>query len=164
MRVIMGVDVGAGGAIVVRWPGATEIHDMPCDTLRIGKKDRRRVSAARLASLFTAYHTAEIEMHVFVEQVSAMPGQGVTSMFTFGRAAGLVEGVCAARSIPVTLVSPVTWKRVMGCPAGKDGARARACQLLPELADRFARVKDDGRAEAALIALYGQRLLQQGVT
>lgn len=78
-------------------------------------------------------------------------------MFAFGKAYGTLRGVVAALGIPMTVVSPVTWKRALGVPAAKDGARARASQLLPDAAAHWQRVKDHGRAEAALIALYGLR-------
>jgi len=93
---------------------------------------------------------------VFVEQVSARPGQGVTSMFRFGESFGLVKGVCAGIGLPLTLVTPQEWRRGMRVPTGKDGSRQRILELQPELAKRFARKKDHGRADAMLIALHGK--------
>jgi crossover junction endodeoxyribonuclease RuvC len=69
----------------------------------------------------------------------------------------MIEGVAAGMRIPYSLVIPQTWKKALGVPADKNAARARACQLFPNMASKFARVKDDGRAEAALIALFGYR-------
>ncbi|MGE5548417.1 MAG: hypothetical protein ACM33T_16045 [Solirubrobacterales bacterium] len=93
--------------------------------------------------------------HAFVEAVGAMPGQGVSSVFAFGKVFGLVLGILAANFIPHTLVPPQRWKRTLGVPADKDGARARASQLLPAHAGLWCRAKDDGRAEAALLAYFG---------
>jgi crossover junction endodeoxyribonuclease RuvC len=82
-------------------------------------------------------------------------------MFAFGRAAGLLEGALAGLGIPVTLVTPQEWQKGMRVIGGKDGARARAAELWPGQAGLFARVKDDGRADAALMASYGQTLFDK---
>ena len=93
----------------------------------------------------------------WVEDVHSMPGQGVASTFKFGRSVGVVEGALSALGIPIRWVSPAKWKKAMGLPADKGAARRRAIELWPDHAHLFARVKDDGRAEAALIAEYGRR-------
>jgi crossover junction endodeoxyribonuclease RuvC len=90
-----------------------------------------------------------------VELVNAMPGQGVTSMFAFGHAFGLACGVLAGMGIPCELITPAKWKRDLKVNPGKDGSRLMAMTLWPEHAGEFKRVKDDGRAEAALIAKWG---------
>jgi crossover junction endodeoxyribonuclease RuvC len=84
-----------------------------------------------------------------------MPNQGVSSMFTFGKSAGIIEGVLGAMNIPVTFVTPQKWMKAMNVVGGKDGSRKRASELLPEFASEFKRVKDNGRSDACLIALYG---------
>jgi len=86
-----------------------------------------------------------------------MAGQGVTSVFSFGRSLGAIEGVIAARSIKATLITPQTWQKAMGVTGGKDGARARAMELFPWNIDYFKLKKHDGRADAALIACWGLR-------
>jgi crossover junction endodeoxyribonuclease RuvC len=91
----------------------------------------------------------------FVEKVFAMAGQGVTSVFSFGRSLGVVEGVLTTMKIKTTLITPQTWQKRMAVTGGKDGSRARAMELFPEQAQMFKRVKDDGRADAALIAAFG---------
>lgn len=95
-----------------------------------------------------------------VEFVGARPGEAASGAFSFGRCRGVVEGVLGALGVPVTLITPLTWKRQGGIPAGKDGAkdaaRSQAIQRWPKMAEKFARIRDDGRAEAALIALAGQ--------
>ena len=94
------------------------------------------------------------------EKIGAMPGQGVSSMFAFGRAVGQVEAAIAACGIPISYVTPQSWKRALTVPTGKDAARLRASQLMPAYATEWRLAKHDGRAEAALIALYG--LLHEG--
>jgi crossover junction endodeoxyribonuclease RuvC len=95
----------------------------------------------------------------FVEYVGARPGEGAVGAFAFGRARGVVEGVLAAAAVPVAFLTPPTWKREVGIAAGKvgtkDAARSEAVRRWPAKAALFARVKDDGRAEAALIAIAG---------
>ena len=152
--VILGIDPGLSGAVAlyVADTGALVVHDMPTLDLARGGKAKRELDAVELARLIDA---AGPIAHAYIEQVGAMPGQGVSSVFSFGKSYGLALGVLAANFIPHTLVPPQRWKRALGVPAAKDGARARASQLLPAHAALWTRVKDDGRAEAAMIALYG---------
>jgi crossover junction endodeoxyribonuclease RuvC len=95
----------------------------------------------------------------YVELVGARPGEGAVGAFAFGRSRGVVEGVLGALGVPVTFIAPTSWKRAVGLPAGRDGAkdaaRSEAIRRWPDQAGLFARVKDDGRAEAALIAVAG---------
>jgi crossover junction endodeoxyribonuclease RuvC len=91
----------------------------------------------------------------YLERLNAMPGQGVTSMFSMGQSLGVVLGILAALDIPTTTIPPRTWQKALDVPQGKDGSRYRAAQLFPAHAAKFARVKDDGRSDAALIAAYG---------
>jgi crossover junction endodeoxyribonuclease RuvC len=141
-----------GGAIAfLASDGTCTVHDMATLTLARGGRTKGEVDAHAFAALLRQ----EPIDHVFVERVGAMPGQGTSSMFAMGKATGIVIGALAALGLPLTLISPVTWKRALQVPAAKDGARARASQLLPGSAAQWARVKDHGRAEAALIALYG---------
>ena len=88
-----------------------------------------------------------------------MPGQGVSGVFAFGKAYGIAVGVLAAMGTPLSFISPVVWKRALQVPAAKDGARARASQLMPAAVHHWPLVKHHGHAEAALIALYGLRQL-----
>jgi crossover junction endodeoxyribonuclease RuvC len=108
-----------------------------------------------LAELLNLY--AGKDCHVYVERVSAMAGQGVTSVFSFGRSFGMIEGILAALKMPVTFVAPATWTRAIGRSPGKDASRARAMELFPNYEYFFKRVKDDGRADAALIAHWGRK-------
>jgi len=93
----------------------------------------------------------------FCEKVGAVSGQGVTSVFSFGRSFGMIEGILATLQIPTTFVAPATWTKGVGRSPGKDASRARAMELFPAHQLMFSRVKDDGRADAALIAYWGQK-------
>lgn len=150
---ILGIDPGLSGAIAFldTTTDALVIMDMPTVEMTRNGKNKREVSPALIADMIAGKGVTQ----AFMERVSAMPGQGVSSMFSFGRSTGVVEGVLAAYEIPTTLVTPQAWMKAMGVRAGKDGSRERAMQLFPQYADRFARKKDDGRSDAALIAKYG---------
>lgn len=149
--IVMSIDPGLSGAIAVFEGGALiEIIDMPTHELTRNGKAKRQISASALAGIFTQHDPR----HVIVEKVSAMPGQGVTSMFSFGRSLGIIEGIIAAYNIPATYVMPSVWTKAIGRGAGKDASRARACELYPSHQKQFARVKDDGRADAVLIGTW----------
>ena len=147
----IGIDPGLTGAIAKVQGGNIEVWDMP--TLELRKK--RFVNAPMLADLISSIRTPECE--VILERVSARPGQGVTSMFSFGTSCGIIQGIIAALHLPLTLVSPQEWRKQMGVPKGKDGSRQRVLELRPDLASKFSRKKDHGRADAVLMALYGEK-------
>ena len=154
--IILGIDPGLSGALALYDTSeqTVEVFDMPVlDLVRNGKK-KREVSAQALANLLAATTIKA----AFVERVNAMLGQGVTSVFSFGRSTGIVEGILAAYDIPTTLVTPQAWQKAVGQRAGKDGSRERAMQLFPAQVGLFQRKKDDGRSDAALIAYYGAKL------
>jgi crossover junction endodeoxyribonuclease RuvC len=157
---VIGVDIGASGAIALVCPikGLLDVVDMP--TLHDGPAGRRSVNGPLLAEIVARWHARA----AFVEFVGARPGEGAVGAFAFGRSRGVIEGVCAALALPVTFLTPPSWKRAAGIPPGKDGAkdaaRAEAIRRWPDKAALFARVKDDGRAEACLIAIAG--LLREG--
>lgn len=155
MTFIIGIDPGAGGAVAIleRSGELVQVFDMPSVEVISGGKAKRRVSPEMLAAELRLYNVHGV--CAYIEQVGAMPGQGVSSMFAFGEAFGLAKGVLAGLGIPVQAVPPGKWKRALNLNAGKDGARARAAALWPTKAGEFKRVKDDGRAEAALIAHWG---------
>jgi crossover junction endodeoxyribonuclease RuvC len=156
--IVAGIDPGLSGAtalINTAHADQVQVFDMPTLTLPRGGKAKREIDAHALARIL-----AQPIDHCFVEQVNSMPGQGVSSTFAFGKCLGMVIGILAALNVPMTLAVPRRWKAAMRVPAAKDGARARACQLLPKAAHFWLRKKDDGRAEAALLALYGLRELR----
>ena len=157
MKYVIGIDPGISGGIALVEKTSDGIFlrgvwDMPTVRVVGGKQ---RVNAPMLADIISRLPTTALGIS---EQVGAMPGQGVVSMFNFGRAAGIIEGVAAGAGLDLELVLPVKWKRALDL-IGKDksASRALACEAFPKQANSFARVKDDGRAEAALIALWGHK-------
>ncbi len=159
LMVILGIDPGLSGALALLSDRGIEVFDVP--TMKARSRGRE-VNWPELARWIDA--AGHID-HAVIELVGAMrkPGdkksQGVSSMFKFGYTSGGLRGIVAAHFIPVTMVSPQCWKRDMRVPKEKDAARARASELLPNHCGLFVRVKDHGRAESALIALWGRREL-----
>ena len=151
--IILGIDPGLNGALAFYDPQHDELEILDMPTLKAGTGGKRIVDEDVLAREIDCRF--DFVTHAFLESVGAMPGQGVTSMFSFGVSFGLLKGVLAANFIPRTLVRPAEWKKALRVPAAKDGARARASQLLPKHSGKWVRVKDDGRAESALLALFG---------
>lgn len=149
MAMIIGIDPGFSGAIAFYWPDRrhVEILDMPVAPGPKGKTE------LLMGSLYDALNAAPCD--AWVENVSAMPGQGVSSMFRFGQTVGAIQMAVAARGHSLRLVTPVKWKGYFGLSKDKGAARGLAARRFPAYASLFGRVKDDGRAEAALIALYG---------
>lgn len=149
-RCILGIDPGLSGALAFHYMDAADlvaVEDMP---LADGS-----ISSALLASIIKR-HAPTIAM---IEAVSAMPGQGVTSMFNFGKAFGTTIGVVSALNIPLHFATPQKWKKHYRLSSDKEECRARALQLFPACAASFARKKDHGRAEAALIAKFAAETL-----
>ena len=147
---ILGVDPGLSGAVAFYFPSRPErvaVEDMP---LAGGE-----VSAALLAEMVVSFQPSL----AIIEQVAAGHGWGRSACFNFGRSVGDVRGVLGALAITVKYVSPNVWKKHYRLSRDKDESRARALQLFPSCAEHFKRKKDDGRAEAALIAKYGAEML-----
>jgi crossover junction endodeoxyribonuclease RuvC len=149
---ILGIDPGLGGALALldATGGHLLIHDMP--TLKAGK--RRTVDEIELARIIDA---AGPIAKAILEQVGPHRGEGPLGAFSFGRGYGLIRGILRAHFIPIIDVPPVRWQRALGIKAGagKDAARALAKERFQRDAALFVRVKDDGRADASLIALWG---------
>lgn len=152
-RCVLAIDPGASGACVFYFPdeapGRIAVHDMPVAD--------GQVSCVHLASLVRQYGPTE----AIVELVGARPGQGVSSMFRFGASVGAVYGVLGALAIPYSQVTPGKWKRRLALGADKEEARALALRTFPAVADRFARKRDHGRAEAALLAYYAAHVMAE---
>lgn len=148
---LIGIDPGAGGALaLIDGSGKiAAVEDMPTTE----HKGRRRVNPVALAGIVRQWAPAA----AILEQVHSMPRDGAVGAFAFGKSTGIVVGVLGALRIPLTEVPPQEWKRVLRVPAMKDAARARATQLLPGASHLWPLKKHDGRAEAALIALWGAR-------
>jgi crossover junction endodeoxyribonuclease RuvC len=143
--VVIGIDPGISGAVAAvdaATGGLVWVEDMPALD--------KHVNAAALADLLEG----EVIVAAAVEAVHAMPKQGVSSSFNFGRSYGVVLGVLAALNTPVVHLRPAQWKKALGLSADKSASRRMATDLWPAQAEQFKRVKDDGRAEAALIARH----------
>lgn len=152
--IVLGVDIGLNGAVAMLDEDGEliAVEDMPC--LPAGPAGRSAIDAPRLANIVRKTRAAR----AFVEYVSARPGEGPVGAFSFGRSLGLIEGVLAAYGLPVTFLTPATWKRAAGVPPGaenKDLARTRAMERWPRHAELFRRKCDVDRAEACLIGATG---------
>lgn len=151
---IIGIDPGCTGAIVVMSEGMNYVAHLNMPTIKVGTKSR--VNGAAIAAFFRE-SVGEFPAHAFLEQVGAMPGQGVSSMFTFGHAAGVVEGLLQGLGIPYTLVTPQAWKKRAGLIGkDKDAARSRAIQLYPDLRVLDLKGKGQAVADAILLARFGR--------
>lgn len=165
-EVILAADPGLGGALAVLVDGQlVEVEDMPTFTLEIGGGNRRRLDLftleGQVRSLLASYAGPLDEIHVIIEEVGPRPKDGTVGAFTFGEAYGLLKGVVAGARLPLRTVTPVAWKKALKLRRGKDASRQRAMELFPTFRDQFARVKDDGRAEAALIGHWAHVELKQ---
>lgn len=150
MTAILGIDPGCSGALVLVTEQGGYIDHLAMPTIKVGTKSR--VNGAAVAAWLRQYGIA----HAYLEQVGAMPGQGTASMFTFGHAAGVAEGILQGLNIPYTLVTPQAWKKSSGLiGSDKDAARSRAIQLYPELRALDAKAKGQAIADALLIARFG---------
>ncbi len=151
---VIGIDPGLGGALALLTAEGVllDVADMP--VLADGAAGRRAINAPLLAATVRAWGAGL----AYVELVGPRPGEGAVGAFGFGRSRGIIEGTLGALAVPLEMVAPAWWKRRVGIPPGtdmKDAARSEAIRRWPALADRFARKKDDGRAEACLIAIAG---------
>lgn len=146
MRLI-GIDPGLTGAVAVFEPKGPAVHDLPVTARQTGKGFE--VNARMLAALLHSLAPS----HAVIERQGPMPKQGVTSVYSLGRTAGLIEGVLAMHGASVDWVRPAEWKRAYGLTGKtKDASRSKALELFPSLASQLTRVRDHGRAEALLIA------------
>lgn len=150
---ILAIDPGAKGALAFFDPerGYLDIVDCPTVEVKRGGKVKTEISAQMVAAIIRGHQPSQ----AIIEKVGAMPGQGVSSMFQFGRGVGMYEGVLSALQIPITYVTPQAWQKAMNVRGGKDGNRERAASLFPAYAQMFSKKKDDGRADAALMAFWG---------
>lgn len=161
--IIIGIDPGVTGAVASISQSQVRVTDTPVDVVTRGRKSKLEFLPGEMANLLSMYADPEGSPHVFIEQVSAMPGQGVTSMFGFGKGYGIWIGILAALGIPYTFVTPQAWKKVIMAGKGdKDAARGVAQSLFPSMVSQLSRKKDIGRADALLIAEYGRRTMKGG--
>ncbi|MFW6342496.1 MAG: hypothetical protein ACOC00_05700 [Halothiobacillaceae bacterium] len=146
---VLAIDPGLSGAIaLLDTESGASVWDMP--TIGRGKAGRRRVNAAELCSLIAGCH-ADVGV---IEQVGSRPGQGVSSTFAFGEAYGTARTAIIAAGLPIEHVGPRQWKGMLGLGRCKEASRTRAVELFPELCQQLARKRDEGRAEALLIATW----------
>lgn len=144
MTTVLGIDVGMYGAFAFYDGDELLIYDAPI----VERNKTKRIDCLRLNDIIRLNKPA----HAYVEQVNAF-GMGASGAYNFGWSCGVVEAVLCAHQVPYTYVTPQVWKKAMSCPKDKDASRMRASQLLPSHAHNWERKKDDGRAEAALLAL-----------
>jgi len=155
VKYLAGIDPGYSGAIALLDPNNLTdliLIDMPLHRLKVNGRNTARLDLYQLGNFFDL-HRLDIRA-ACIEEPSAMPSQGVASSFNFGFSCGATQAAVAANAIPMRLVRPATWKRAMGLSADKDASRRLASQRLPMHAAKWARAKDDGRAEAVLLAIY----------
>ncbi len=155
MELVIGIDPGITGAIAALNAHTLELHDvMDFPTVSEGKK--QRIFTFGMANILKHWEgQADRIAMVYLEKVNAMPKQGVTSMFNMGRSFGAIEGVVSTLNLPLTYITPVTWKRRANLiNKEKDVSRTRALELYP--AAPLTRKKDHNRADAILIARYGK--------
>tara|TARA_B100000780_G_scaffold235587_1_gene176243 strand:- start:70 stop:561 length:492 start_codon:yes stop_codon:yes gene_type:complete len=153
MRII-GIDPGLSGAIAILEDSRIEeIFDMP--VMPDGKKNKRQLNSALLVKLIKDSIKNLEDTVMVVEQVNAMPGQGVTSMFNFGQTFGAIKGICAALGLPIFFVRPAKWKKHFELiNSSKDASRTKAIEMYPSISQQLSKKKDVNKSDAILIARY----------
>lgn len=164
-NVIIACDPGIEGAFAVMIDGSlVEIEDMPTMTRLVAGTERRYVAPDVVDGLLRTIVTSHVgiadKVTFVMEEVGFMPKKSGSGMFAFGRGCGQVEGIVIGMRLPRVMVEPATWKHQLKLKRGKDASRQRAMERFPDFREQFARVKDDGRAEAALIALWAYTYLE----
>ena len=153
---IIGIDPGISGSICFFEDGKIlEVIEMPVMTE--GKKNKKQVNGAQIYNEFLKRinKKQDDEVRVVIEQVSAMPGQGVTSMFNFGQSFGILKGICSAMQLPMFFVRPAKWKKYFNLiNSEKDASRTRAIEIFPYFSSRLSKKKDSNKADAILIASF----------
>ena len=151
---ILGIDPGLSGAIaILEEKKVLSIFDMP--VMADGKKNKRQLNSAQLVNIIRENIVGAHEIAVIVEQVNAMPGQGVTSMFNFGQTFGALKGICAALELPIFFVRPSKWKKHFELiNSSKDASRTKAIEMYPKLSNQLSKKKDVNKSDAILIARF----------
>ena len=151
---IVGIDPGLSGAIaILEDKKVLNVYDMP--VMAEEKKNKRQINSAQLVNLLRENNENDEELVVIVEQVNAMPGQGVTSMFNFGQTFGAIKGVCAALKLPIFFVRPSKWKKHYELiNSSKDSSRTKVIEMYPSLANQLSKKKDVNKSDAILIARF----------
>jgi crossover junction endodeoxyribonuclease RuvC len=151
---IIGIDPGlSGGIAILKENKVLNLFDMP--VMSEGKKNKRQLNSAQLANLIKKNIKTNEDVAVVVEQVNAMPGQGVTSMFNFGQSFGAIKGVCAALEVPIYFVRPSKWKKYFDLiNSSKDASRTKVIEMYPTLSEQLSKKKDVNKSDAILIARF----------
>ena len=151
---VIGIDPGLSGAIAILENNKVlNLYDMP--VMSEGKKNKKQLNSALLVSLIKENIVLKDEISVVVEQVNAMPGQGVTSMFNFGQTFGAIKGICAALDLPIFFVRPSKWKKHFELiNSSKDSSRTKAIEMYPKLSNQLTKKKDVNKSDAILIARF----------
>ena len=153
---IIGIDPGISGSICFFEDGKIiEVIEMP--TMVEGKKNKKQVNGAQIYNeiLKRIKNFEKQDIKVVIEQVSAMPGQGVTSMFNFGQSFGILKGICSAMQLSMYFVRPAKWKKYFNLiKSEKDASRTRAIEIFPYFSSHLSKKKDSNKADAILIASF----------
>ena len=153
---IIGIDPGISGSICFFQDGKiVDVVEMP--TMTEGKKNKKQVNGSQIFNEISEKikKLDNKEIKVVIEQVSAMPGQGVTSMFNFGQSFGILKGICSAMQLSMYFVRPAKWKKYFSLiNSEKDASRTRAIEIFPYFSSQLSRKKDSNKADAILIASF----------
>jgi len=154
---IIGIDPGLSGSICFFEDGKIlDVVNMP--TMTEGKKNKRQVNGSQIYNeILKRINKTENKSNtrIVIEQVSAMPGQGVTSMFNFGQSFGILKGICSAMQLPMYFVRPAKWKKYFNLiNSEKDASRTRAIEIFPYFSSQLSKKKDSNKADAILIASF----------
>ena len=153
---VIGIDPGITGSICFFEDGKIiDLIEMP--NMADGKKQKKQVNGAQIYNeiLLRTKNVEKENIKVVIEHVSAMPGQGVTSMFNFGQSFGVLKGICSAMQLSMHFVRPIKWKKYFNLiNAEKDASRTKAIEIFPYISNQLSRKKDANKADAALIASF----------
>ena len=153
---IIAIDPGISGSLCFFEEGKIiDIVEMP--NMAAGKKNKRQVNGAQIYNEISLRikNFQKEDIKVVIEQVSAMPGQGVTSMFNFGQSFGALKGICSAMQLPMYFVRPAKWKKYFNLiNTKKDASRTKAIEIFPYISAQLSKKKDSNKADAILLASF----------
>ncbi len=153
---VIGIDPGISGSICFFKDGKIiDVIEMP--NMIDGKKNKRQVNGSQVYNEISTRITniEKKDIKVVIEHVSAMPGQGVTSMFNFGQSFGILKGICAAMQLSMYFVRPAKWKKYFNLiKSEKDASRTKAIEIFPYFSSQLSKKKDSNKADAILIASF----------
>ena len=160
---IIGIDPGISGSVCFFEDGKIlDVVEMP--TMTEGKKNKKQVNGSQIYNEISKRikDLDKKNIKVIIEQVSAMPGQGVTSMFNFGQSFGILKGICSAMQLPMYFVRPAKWKKYFNLiNSEKDASRTKAIEIFPYFSSNLSKKKDSNKADAILIASFYYETFRQ---